>query len=116
MNPSTDQVCPERAQLLGFEIDRLTMAETVARCAHLVDSGQPARQISLNAAIAIAARRDPRLASIIRGSDLISADGQPIVWLSGLVGDRLPERVAGYDLMLELLRVAGQKNYRVFLL
>jgi N-acetylglucosaminyldiphosphoundecaprenol N-acetyl-beta-D-mannosaminyltransferase len=39
-----------------------------------------------------------------------------LLWASRLLGNRLPERVAGSDLVPELLKVAAQKKYRVFLL
>jgi N-acetylglucosaminyldiphosphoundecaprenol N-acetyl-beta-D-mannosaminyltransferase len=47
---------------------------------------------------------------------LVLCDGTPLVWASRLLGNRLPERVAGSDLAPVLLKVAAEKQYRVFLL
>jgi N-acetylglucosaminyldiphosphoundecaprenol N-acetyl-beta-D-mannosaminyltransferase len=47
---------------------------------------------------------------------LVSADGQSIVWASRLLGDPLPERVAGVDLMHELFALAERSGYSVFIL
>src|SRR5579862_9223648 len=38
------------------------------------------------------------------------ADGMPLVWVSPLLGCRLPERVAGSDMLLPLLQRAARKG------
>ena len=53
---------------------------------------------------------------IVGGCELVNADGQSVVWASRLLGDPLPERVAGIDLMHALLGLAEQRGYRVFFL
>jgi N-acetylglucosaminyldiphosphoundecaprenol N-acetyl-beta-D-mannosaminyltransferase len=58
---------------------------------------------------------DPELRRIVRTSGLVSADGQSIVWASRILGDPLPSRVAGIDLMQELLRLAEARGYRIFI-
>jgi N-acetylglucosaminyldiphosphoundecaprenol N-acetyl-beta-D-mannosaminyltransferase len=44
------------------------------------------------------------------------ADGMPLVWYSRLLGQPLPERVAGADLISLLFNRAAERGYRVFLL
>ena len=46
----------------------------------------------------------------------MSADGQPVVWASRLLGDPLPGRVNGTDLMLRLLALAEAEGLRVYIL
>jgi N-acetylglucosaminyldiphosphoundecaprenol N-acetyl-beta-D-mannosaminyltransferase len=70
----------------------------------------------LNVAKVVAMRDDARLREIVLGSEVVSADGQPIVWASRLLDDPLPERVAGIDLMRALLPLAARKGYGVFIL
>ncbi|HEY8792235.1 MAG TPA: WecB/TagA/CpsF family glycosyltransferase [Gaiellaceae bacterium] len=106
----------DRARVLGCEIDRLTMAQTVERCLQIVESGRIGQHVAVNVAKLVALQDDPRLREIVAGCDVISADGQPIVWASRLLRDPLPERVAGIDLMHELLRVAEATGYRVYFL
>jgi N-acetylglucosaminyldiphosphoundecaprenol N-acetyl-beta-D-mannosaminyltransferase len=105
-----------RADVLGCRLDRVVMSEAVARCEDLLHAGRPARHVSINAAKIVAMENDGRLRRIVHESDLITADGQSVVWASRLVGDPLPARVAGIDLMLELLHLASRKGYRVFIL
>jgi N-acetylglucosaminyldiphosphoundecaprenol N-acetyl-beta-D-mannosaminyltransferase len=45
---------------------------------------------------------------------MVGADGVPVVWASRLLGNPLPGRVNGTDLMYRLLERANEKGYRVF--
>jgi N-acetylglucosaminyldiphosphoundecaprenol N-acetyl-beta-D-mannosaminyltransferase len=65
--------------------------------------------------VVIADRRDD-FAEAYAAADLSLADGKPIVWCSGLLGVRLPERVSGSDLVPPLLGRAAERRWRVFLL
>jgi N-acetylglucosaminyldiphosphoundecaprenol N-acetyl-beta-D-mannosaminyltransferase len=110
-NGSTDRV-----SVLGCPVDALDMPETVERCLELIDRGRPAQHVVVNAAKLVEFNRNERMAQIIRGCELVNADGQSIVWAARLLGRELPERVAGIDLMHELLAAAAQRGLRVFLL
>jgi N-acetylglucosaminyldiphosphoundecaprenol N-acetyl-beta-D-mannosaminyltransferase len=107
---------PDRASILGVEIDRLTMEETVRRCAELIESGRPSQHVVVNVAKIVSLRDDPRLRAIVEQCEVVSVDGQPVVWASRLLGDPLPERVAGIDLMFKLLGLAERRGYRVYVL
>jgi N-acetylglucosaminyldiphosphoundecaprenol N-acetyl-beta-D-mannosaminyltransferase len=48
--------------------------------------------MAINAAKLVSMRKDRELAEVIRGCELVSADGQAIVWASRLLGDPLRER------------------------
>ena len=106
----------DRARVLGCDIDRLDMEQTVRRCAEIIDSGAPAQHVAVNVAKVVALGDNPRLKEIVERCELVSVDGQPLVWASRLLGDPLPERVAGIDLMFRLLELAQERAYRVFVL
>lgn len=106
----------DRAHILGCEIDRLDMDETVRRCAEIVEAGQPTQHVAVNVAKVVALHDDPRLRDVVERCELVSVDGQPLVWASRLLRDRLPERVAGIDLMFRLLELAQERGYRVYVL
>jgi N-acetylglucosaminyldiphosphoundecaprenol N-acetyl-beta-D-mannosaminyltransferase len=106
----------DRARILGCEIDRLDMEGTVARCAELIDAGGPVQHVAVNVAKIVALRDDERLRAVVESCELVSVDGQPVVWASRLLRDPLPERVAGIDLMFRLLELSEERGYRVFVL
>jgi N-acetylglucosaminyldiphosphoundecaprenol N-acetyl-beta-D-mannosaminyltransferase len=49
-------------------------------------------------------------------ADLVVADGVPVLWAARLVGEPLPERVAGSDLIYSLSAAAADHGCSVFLL
>jgi N-acetylglucosaminyldiphosphoundecaprenol N-acetyl-beta-D-mannosaminyltransferase len=106
----------DRAEVLGCAIDRVDMSEAARRCDRFIRDRAGAQHMAINAAKIVAARHDPELRAVIDRCELITADGQAVVWASKLLGDPLPERVAGIDLMFELLALAEERGYRVFLL
>ena len=107
---------PPRAVVLGCRIDRLDMAQTIARCEDLIARREFAQHVAINASKLVAMQNDEELRRIINACELVSADGQSVVWASRLLGDPLPERVAGIDLMQELFALAERRGFRVFIL
>ena len=110
-SPPTD-----RAEIAGCRIDRLDMQATLERCEELIATGEFTQHVAINAAKIVAMRDDEELRQIVSRCELVSADGQSIVWASRLLGDPLPDRVAGIDLMQELLALAERRGFRVFIL
>ena len=105
-----------RAEVLGCEIDRVGMQETLARVEDLISAGGYNQHMAINTAKLVSLRDDVRLREIVEGCELVNADGQAVIWASRLLGDPLPERVAGIDLMEELLGLAERKGYRIYIL
>lgn len=106
----------ERITLMGCQVDNLSMEETLGRIEQFIQSGQPHQHVVVNVDKLVKASRDPALRQIINECALINADGMPVVWASRLLGKPLKERVAGVDLFEALMRRAGEKGWRVFLL
>jgi N-acetylglucosaminyldiphosphoundecaprenol N-acetyl-beta-D-mannosaminyltransferase len=109
-------VAADRAEVLGCAIDRVDMSEAARRCDGFIRDRTGAQHMAINAAKIVAMRHDPELRALIDRCELVTADGQAVVWASRLLGDPLPERVAGIDLMFELLALAEERGYRVYLL
>ena len=60
--------------------------------------------------------RDERLREIIRSCALVNADGSSVVWASRILGQPLPERVAGIDLFVAILERAATTGHSVYFL
>ncbi len=108
--------------LLGLRFDPVTSKEALERMLVLAEEarkgGLPARLVvTVNVQILVTARhRCHELLSIINSAPLVVADGAPIVYLSRLFGPRLPERVAGSDLIYDIVAASEQKGLKVFFL
>jgi N-acetylglucosaminyldiphosphoundecaprenol N-acetyl-beta-D-mannosaminyltransferase len=106
----------DRITLMGCQVDNLSMEETLGRIEQFIQSGRPHQHVVVNVDKLVKASRDPGLRQIINDCALVNADGMPVVWASRLLGKPLKERVAGVDLFEALMRRAGEKGWRVFLL
>jgi N-acetylglucosaminyldiphosphoundecaprenol N-acetyl-beta-D-mannosaminyltransferase len=106
----------ERITLMGCSIDNLSMEETLQTIEGFIHTGRPHQHVVVNVDKLVKASRDPELRQIINDCALINVDGMPVVWASRLLGKPLKERVAGVDLFEALMRRAGDKGWRVFLL
>lgn len=103
-------------RLCGVDIDPLTMREVVSTVEDSLTQGRTLAIGVVNVAKVVNMQRDSFLRESVSSSDLVLADGAPLVWLSRLKRTPLPERVAGIDLMFELLALASARGFRVFLL
>jgi N-acetylglucosaminyldiphosphoundecaprenol N-acetyl-beta-D-mannosaminyltransferase len=106
-----------RAEFLGLAFDRETMRSAADRCIAWCEAPRaPHTVITVNASHVCMMRRDAELRTACRAGDMIIADGMSVVWALRMAGLRLPERVAGVDLMARLLGEAGRHALRVYFL
>jgi N-acetylglucosaminyldiphosphoundecaprenol N-acetyl-beta-D-mannosaminyltransferase len=71
---------------------------------------------AVNAHFVVTAERDARLHAYLNSADLCVADGSSILLSALAMGESLPERVTGIDLMVNLCREAAEENKSVYLL
>ncbi|MCK4426899.1 MAG: WecB/TagA/CpsF family glycosyltransferase [candidate division Zixibacteria bacterium] len=102
--------------LLGCPIDNLSFDDTLRKIEDSIQKRKLIRHCAINAAKIVKIQSDRKLRETVVSSDLISPDGQSIVWASRFLKKPLPERVTGIDLMQKLLELAARKGYKVFLL
>jgi N-acetylglucosaminyldiphosphoundecaprenol N-acetyl-beta-D-mannosaminyltransferase len=103
-------------QLYGLSIDALTIDDVVALCADAIGTRQPLLLGVVNAAKIVNMRRQEKLRASLMECNLLLADGQSVVWASRLLGQSLPERVAGIDVFERLLAVADNHQGAIYLL
>lgn len=106
----------DRILLLDTYVDNLSMEETVETVDEFICHGQPLHLMGVNADKINMLRKNMRLKKIINTCDVINADGVSVVWASRFLGLPLKERVAGIDLMEQLVCRAEKKEYTVFFL
>lgn len=106
----------ERIRILNTYIDNLSMDETVEEVDQYLKEGKPLHLMGVNADKINALNENERLKSIVNGCEIINADGVSVVWASRVLKKSLKERVAGIDLMQNLLSLADQKGYSVYFL
>jgi N-acetylglucosaminyldiphosphoundecaprenol N-acetyl-beta-D-mannosaminyltransferase len=108
-------MAPERV-LFGLPISAMTMTDVVDMCQDALRSRRRMLIGVVNAAKIVKLRQDELLRSSLLACDVLLADGQSVVWASRLLGQALPERVAGIDLFQQLLALADREQHSVYFL
>ncbi|MGB1312062.1 WecB/TagA/CpsF family glycosyltransferase [Bizionia paragorgiae] len=103
-----------KISILNTHIHNLSMHETLAIVENAISKGEQLHHVVVNAGKIVAMQSDLQLRQSVNESDLINADGQAVVWASKILGKPLKERVAGIDLMVNLVELAHNKKYKVF--
>ncbi len=105
-----------KIHILNTTIHNLSMEETLEIVDSTISKGKQLHHVVVNAGKIVAMQKDLQLRQSVNESDLINADGQAVIWASKILGKPIKERVAGIDLMLSLIKLAHQKNYKIFFL
>jgi len=92
------------------------MSEAVSRLRAAIGGRQLFQVSTINLDFMARAQSDPQVRRIFHRSDLNLADGAPVVWVGRLLGAKVPERVAGADLVPALMKASAEMGARVFLL
>lgn len=72
--------------------------------------------VTANPEIVEYANKNSEYKRIISSADYIVADGIGVILASKLINDSLPERIPGYEMMLDLFQHANDQALKVFLL
>ena len=105
-----------RDTFLGCPIDILTMSETVDLARDAMRTRKRLRHVALNVAKLVTMRRDPLLAADVKSSDVVGVDGMGIVWSARFLGLPIRDRVAGIDLLNQLLEVCADEGLKPYFL
>lgn len=97
-------------------IDNLSFKDTTELIENAVDNNTSITLTDVNAGKIIQIRENPELKEYVLSSDIIQADGQSVIWASKLLDNPLIERVAGIDLISEIMEIAYRKKRKVYFL
>jgi N-acetylglucosaminyldiphosphoundecaprenol N-acetyl-beta-D-mannosaminyltransferase len=115
-DPLTHSSVAAPVAILGVPFDTVTTEETVEIIARMIESRTPHYLATANVDFLVQASKDVELRRILFDAHLVLCDGTPLVWASRLLGNALPERVAGSDLAPLLMKIAAEKGHRVYFL
>lgn len=102
--------------MMGVPFDQVSVEQTLGIVREMIEEGKPHLLATANVDFLAQVQEDEGLRRILVDADLVVCDGTPLVWMSRLLGDALPERVAGSDLVPLLLDLAAGQGYRVYFL
>ena len=105
----------ERVEILGVKVDAVTMVEAVARVENLIAEKKSSMVATANAEMILNATHDAELKKILNAAELVVPDGAGTVWAARHLGKQMPERVAGFDLVQELMKISPARGTKIFL-
>ncbi|WP_439823156.1 WecB/TagA/CpsF family glycosyltransferase [Paenibacillus borealis] len=102
--------------IFGIRVSKIDMKATVAYLTEAVRNREPHQVITANPIMVMTALENPAYMEIMKSAELVVPDGTGVVWAAEYCHEPVAERVAGFDLLHELLRQGERYTWKVYLL
>ena len=102
--------------ILNTKIHDLTMNGTLELVENAIENKEQIHHVVVNAGKVVQMQKDMQLRESVNSSDIINADGQSVVWAAKFLNKPIKERVAGIDLMQNVVKLAASKKYKIYFL
>lgn len=102
--------------IFGIRVSKVDMEATVSYLTEAVQKRVPHQVITANPIMVMTALENPAYMEIMKSAELVVPDGTGVVWAAEYCKEPVAERVAGFDLLHELLHQGESYNWRVYLL
>lgn len=103
-----------KVNIINVFFDAITMEAAVNKAIDFLKSEDTNLIFTANPEIVMAANKDNQFLEVINRGDLVVADGVGVVIGSKWLGQPLPERVAGYDLVQNIFTFMKDTEYTVY--
>ena len=102
--------------ILNVPVHQVTMTETVSHIGRFLQTPNLDQIATVNPEFVMAAQKDDDFMTVLQQARLCIPDGVGLLWAARILGQRLPERVAGSELVYHLAELASENGWRLFLL
>lgn len=106
----------EKIDVLGVKFDNVNMEEAINCCKEFISSDSSHLIVTPNPEIVMTAKDNEEFKSIINTASLVIPDGIGVVKGASILGTPLKERVAGFDLISNLLELYKDGNHTFYFL
>jgi N-acetylglucosaminyldiphosphoundecaprenol N-acetyl-beta-D-mannosaminyltransferase len=106
----------DKVTLFGVPVSNLTMQGTADRIEAMVGDGKVHQHVVINVDKIVKMESNQALRAAVLDCDLITVDGQPIIWASRILQSPIEERVTGIDLFDVLMARCAERGFRPYLL
>lgn len=104
----------ENVNILGVDISKVDISQA-AECIHnMTKDGKFHYIFTPNSEIIYNAYKNPEFKTVINSADLKTADGIGVVYASKIIGNKINERAAGYDISREILKTSNGNTLYLF--
>jgi N-acetylglucosaminyldiphosphoundecaprenol N-acetyl-beta-D-mannosaminyltransferase len=105
-----------RFRVFGTPIHAVDLPATEGILRAFLDTRVPRQVATVNVDFLRIAAASPSFNHVLDETDLVVADGRPLVWLARYLGLKACGRVTGIDIIEACARLSQQHGYRIFLL
>ncbi|MDF7672986.1 WecB/TagA/CpsF family glycosyltransferase [Lactobacillus sp. ESL0701] len=106
-----------KVNVLGVDFDNKSFTQFKNEFVGRINAHQSTFVVTANPEIVMAANENPEFMKILNfDADYITPDGIGIVKAAKMLHTPLKERVTGYDLFIWLMKLANERNLRVYLI
>ncbi|HZH93031.1 MAG TPA: WecB/TagA/CpsF family glycosyltransferase [Tissierellaceae bacterium] len=106
----------DKVDIFGVEIQNTTLKDLMGELEKSLKGGGLAKVFTPNTEIVMAAKKSESLKGELNKGTYVIPDGIGLIYGAKIRGITLKERVTGFDTSMELLRIADQNGYGLYLL
>ncbi|WP_077369803.1 WecB/TagA/CpsF family glycosyltransferase [Anaerosalibacter sp. Marseille-P3206] len=106
----------ESIKIFGVRVDKVSLKEAVCKVEEFLQGNGPKTIYTPNTEIIMEAKEDEQLKEVLNNGNLIIPDGIGLIYAAKIKKKPLVERVTGFDLSIEMIKLADKHSYSIFLL
>lgn len=106
----------ETIEIFGTKVHNTTLEEATKTIELYLKSEKLNVIYTPNTEIIMSAKDDENLKRLLNDGDLVTADGIGLVYGAKIKKRPLKERVTGFDMSINMLKIANENNYSLYLL
>lgn len=103
-------------KFLNTEVDNLTFDEALSRIDRLIEIGCGGYVVTPNVDHIVQLEHNEDFCRAYRDASMVLTDGQPLIWISRLLGCPIKEKISGSDMFPRLCALAARKGYTMYFL
>ena len=104
----------ERKRLISIDVSVGPYTVFIRQIADLAERRKSSYVCVANVHMTVEAKRDKEFREVVNNADLVTPDGMPLVYALRLLYGLRQERVAGMDLMPDLIKESEKRGFSVF--
>ena len=106
----------QQARVLGIKVNPVRMDEAVSVIGGFVREGGPHLVITLGTEMVMAAQQDLAFQQVVESASLVVPDAVGVVWAARRNGMVVEDKIAGVELLAELMQQGVSSGWRFFFL
>lgn len=106
----------EKVDILGVKFNNVNMERAIKEIEYMLMENKFHMVVTPNPEFVMLADKDKEYMNILNGADLVLPDGIGIVIGSKIMGEKISERVTGFDVCKNIFELSNRKGYTIYFL